>query len=101
MTLDEKISFISRDSLIILNWVTISLCILILIVDVYLISYHIMLIRKNMTTYKYIRAKMRKENVKSKVFVEIDRKNKPEQDENDASQNSENLSENANSVLES
>ena len=44
---------------------------------------------------------MRKENVKSKVFVEIDRKNKPDQDENDASQNSENLSENANSVLES
>ena len=44
---------------------------------------------------------MRKENVKSKVFVEIDRNNKPEQDENDASQNSENISENANSVLES
>ena len=47
--------------------------------DIYLISYHIILIRKNMTTYKYIRAKQRKENVKSKVFIEVDNKKKSEE----------------------
>ena len=38
--------------------------------------------------------------MKSKVFVEVDHKNKPDEND-DASQNSENMSENANSVLES
>lgn len=46
--------------------VTIILCL-----TIYLLCYHSMLIRKNTTTYKYLRAQQRKSHVKSSVITEV------------------------------
>ena len=39
-----------------LNWVAFGVSTLLLFADIYLLTYHVMLISKNTTTYKYIRA---------------------------------------------
>ena len=54
-----KIGFMPSGSFIILNWVTLGVSTLLLLADVYLVSYHVMLICKNTTTYRYIRAQQK------------------------------------------
>ena len=53
--LTDEIGFMPSSAFIILNYVTAGLMALLLAADIYLISYHTMLICKNTTTYRYIR----------------------------------------------
>ena len=60
----------------IVNWVSLVVCIIILGLDGYLIIFHSVLISRDTTTYKHIRAKQRR--AKSRVIKKID---EPEEEE--------------------
>jgi hypothetical protein len=89
-----EFGFMPLRRFLILNWVTVCVSTLLLLADIYLISYHAMLISKNTTTYRYIRAKQKISMKKSSIIRELDRK----PDENGSVLDSE---ANANSVMDS
>ena len=62
----------SRRNLNILTWVTVSVTVILLILDTYLLSFHVYLVCKNTSTYKHIRAKRR--NSQSRVIVEVSKR---------------------------
>lgn len=79
-----------------LNWVALGVSGLLLLSDIYLLCYHVMLISKNTTTYKYIRAKQQISKKKSSIIRELERK--PEEQSNASVLDSE---ANANSIMDS
>lgn len=50
-----NVGFVSKDTVKSLNWVTLAVSILLLLLDTYLLTFHIYLISKNTSTYKHIR----------------------------------------------
>ena len=91
---EKEFAFMSLSPFIILNWVAISTSAILLVADIYLISYHTFLIGKNTTTSRYIREKQKISKKKSSIIRELDRK----QDDNGSVLDSE---ANANSIMDS
>ena len=54
----------------IINWVTLAVCLIVLVLNLYLLMFHMDLIKRNTTTYKHIRQKQRR--AKSRVIKKID-----------------------------
>ena len=52
---DAEIGFMTRSSMIALTWVNLVVCLILLLLDTYLVTYHTYLICNNLTTYKHIR----------------------------------------------
>ena len=94
---DSEIGFMSVGGFKTLNWVAIGVSSLLLLADIYLLSYHVMLISKNTTTYKYIRAQQQISKKKSSIIRELERK--PEEQQSNASVLDSEA--NANSIMDS
>ena len=100
---DEKmVGLMKIDSLVALNWATIALSICLILLDFYLLTFHFYLIRKNLSTYKHIRRKLKKKN--SSIIREVKNNNQTSEksekrvaDARDAADEEE--SKNANSIL--
>jgi len=75
---EEKVGFMTRSGLKIINWATLVLALIVVLLSTYLLWYHYGLIRLNTTTYKYIRAKQLKTNQKSSIIHELSRKEEDE-----------------------
>ena len=100
---DQKmVGLMKIDSLVALNWATIALSICLIILDFYLLTFHFYLIRKNLSTYKHIRRKLKRKN--SSIIREVNKNNQTSEksekrvaDARDAADEEE--SKNANSIL--
>ena len=67
---DEKmVGLMKVDSLVALNWATIVLSNCLIILDSYLLCFHFYLIKKNLSTYKHIRRKLKRR--KSSIIREV------------------------------
>lgn len=51
-----EIGLMSKESLIALNWTTLAVSIILILLDSYLLIFHIYLMCKNLSTYKHIRS---------------------------------------------
>ena len=60
--------FMGKESLIALDIVTAVVCVIVLVLNCYLLAYHGFLISKGLTTYRHIRMKLNILNKKSKVI---------------------------------
>ena len=100
--LGEEISLsfgrFKRQSLTILSAVTIFVSGALLILDLYLLCYHLKLICRNTTTYRYIREKQNLANKKSRIIKEVAGAPPPEDSEGIESNNEDEL--NANSIIQ-
>ena len=89
---------LKRQSLSILCAVTIFVSGALLILDLYLLCYHLKLICRNTTTYRYIREKQNLANKKSRIIKEVAGAPPSEDEEVIESNNEEEL--NANSLIQ-
>lgn len=66
---DFQMGLMHKKSLKALTWITLVCCVIICILDAYLLTYHIYLIYNNLTTYKHIRKQQKRR--KSKIIREV------------------------------
>lgn len=65
---ENESGFMGKESLIALDIVTAVVCVIVLVLNCYLLAYHGFLISKGLTTYRHIRMKLNILNKKSKVI---------------------------------